>query len=48
MKRYLYLIIAAAAIAVLASCCKNSGYGYEIKDGVAVYNTPDVLQTRSR
>ena len=40
MKRYLYLIIAAAAIAVLASCCKNSDYGYEIKDGVAVYNTP--------
>ena len=31
MKRYLYLIIAAAAIAVLASCCKNSGYGYEIR-----------------
>ena len=41
MKRYLYLIIAAAAIAVLASCCKNSGYGYEIRDGVAVYNTPE-------
>ena len=39
MKRYLYLII-AAAIAVLTSCCKNSDYGYEIKDGVAVYNTP--------
>ena len=41
MKRYLYLIIAVAAMAALASCCKNSGYGYEIKDGVAVYNTPE-------
>ena len=41
MKRYLYFIIAVAAMAVLASCCKNSGYGYEIKDGVAVYNTPE-------
>ena len=41
MKKYLYLIIAVAAIAVLASCCKDSGYGYQIKNGVAVYNTPE-------
>ena len=40
MKKYFYLVIAAAVIAVMASCCKSSEYGYEIKDGVAVYNTP--------
>ena len=42
MKR-LILITAAiiSGIIVSTSCGNNAGYGYEIKDGIAVYNTPD-------
>ena len=41
MKKILVLILAAAAMLSAYSCC-NCGdeYGYVIKDGVAVYNTP--------
>ena len=41
MKKILVLILAAAALLSANSCC-NCGdeYGYVIKDGVAVYNTP--------
>ena len=41
MKKFLVLILAAAAMLSATSCC-NCGdeYGYVIKDGVAVYNTP--------
>ena len=41
MKKILVLILAAAAMLSAYSCC-NCGdeYGYTIKDGVAVYNTP--------
>ena len=38
MKKILVLILAAAA--ALAACTQTSEYGYVIKDGVAVYNTP--------
>ena len=42
MKKILVLILAAAALLSANSCC-NCGdeYGYVIKDGVAVYNTPE-------
>ena len=39
MKKILVLILAAAA--ALAACTQTSEYGYVIKDGVAVYNTPE-------
>ena len=41
MKKILVFILAAAALLSTNSCC-NCGdeYGYVIKDGVAVYNTP--------
>ena len=41
MKKILVFILAAAALLSANSCC-NCGdeYGYVIKDGVAVYNTP--------
>ena len=41
MKKFLVLILAAAALLSANSCC-NCGdeYGYVIKNGVAVYNTP--------
>ena len=39
MKKFFSLIISAAALIVAASC-SGTGYGYDIKDGVAVYNTP--------
>ena len=37
MKKVLVLII--AAVAALTAC--TSEYGYVIKDGVAIYNTPE-------
>ena len=42
MKKILVLILAAAALLSANSCC-NCGdeYGYVIKNGVAVYNTPE-------
>ena len=38
MKKVLVLII--AAVAALTACTQTNEYGYVIKDGVAVYNTP--------
>lgn len=41
MKKTLIITLMAALGLCLSSCVsENSGYGYEIKDGVAVYNTP--------
>ncbi len=41
MKKILVLILAAAAMLSAYSCCNcGNEYGYTIKDGVAVYNTP--------
>ena len=41
MKKILVLILAAAAMLSAYSCCNcGNEYGYVIKDGVAVYNTP--------
>ena len=39
--RLFYAIAATAALICAASCCNDNGYGYEIKNGVAVYNTPE-------
>ena len=42
MKKILVLILAAAALLSANSCCNcGNEYGYVIKDGVAVYNTPE-------
>ena len=42
MKRIILITVAIiSGLAASTSCCNNSGYGYEIKDGVAIYNTPD-------
>ena len=42
MKKILTSLLAAtAALLCAVSCCNDCGYGYEIKDGVAVYNTPE-------
>ena len=40
-KTFAIIIAAAAALLCTISCCNDCGYGYEIKDGVAVYNTPE-------
>ena len=41
MKKILFIAIAAlAAVFSVSSCCTCDEYGYTIKDGVAVYNTP--------
>ena len=41
MKKTLIITLMAALGLCLSSCVsENNGYGYEIKDGVAVYNTP--------
>ena len=41
MKKILFIAIAAlAAVFSVSSCCNCDEYGYTIKDGVAVYNTP--------
>ncbi len=41
MKKTLIITLMAALGLCLSSCVsENSGYGYEIKDGIAVYNTP--------
>ena len=42
MKRIIQITVAIiSGLVASTSCCNNSGYGYEIKDGVAIYNTPD-------
>ncbi len=41
MKKILFIAIASLAAALsVSSCCNCDEYGYTIKDGVAVYNTP--------
>ena len=35
------LAIAAAAALCLLVSCENNDYGYRIKDGAIVYNTPE-------
>lgn len=41
MKKILFIAIAALAVVFsVSSCCNCDEYGYTIKDGVAVYNTP--------
>ena len=41
MKKNLFILLASlAALFSIASCCNCDEYGYVIKDGVAVYNTP--------
>ena len=41
MKKILFIICASlAAILSVTSCCCGDEYGYTIKNGVAVYNTP--------
>ena len=41
MKKYLFSILAAAAAFTACNTASMTDYGYEIKDGVAVYNTPE-------
>ena len=42
MKKNLFILLASlAALFSIASCCNCDEYGYVIKDGVAVYNTPE-------
>ena len=42
MKKILFIALAslAAALSVTSCCCGGDEYGYVIKDGVAIYNTP--------
>ena len=41
MKKILFIVFASlAAIISVTSCCSGDEYGYTIKNGVAVYNTP--------
>ena len=41
MKKILFIVFASlAAVLSVSSCCSCDEYGYKIKDGVAVYNTP--------
>ena len=41
MKKFLFSILAAAAAFAACTTASMTDYGYEIKDGVAVYNTPE-------
>ena len=41
MKKFLFSILAAAAAFTACNTASMTDYGYEIKDGVAVYNTPE-------
>ena len=41
MKKFLFIALASlAAVLSISSCCNCDEYGYVIKNGVAVYNTP--------
>lgn len=41
MKNLYHIIIALATVLISAVSCCNDEYGYSIKDGVIVYNTPE-------
>ena len=41
MKKFLFSILAAAAAFAACTTASMTDYGYEIKDGVVVYNTPE-------
>ena len=40
MRKFFYIISTIIALSAISSCCNNNGYGYKIKNGVAIYNTP--------
>ncbi|MBQ8839132.1 MAG: Gfo/Idh/MocA family oxidoreductase [Bacteroidales bacterium] len=42
MKRNIISLLSAIVmLTTISSCCNDSGYGYKMKDGMIVYNTPE-------